>query len=76
MVKNLPANTANSGLIPGLRRSPPEGNGNPLQFSFLENYMDRRAWWAIAYGIAESDMTHRLNNNMYQSLYKMLRNLI
>ena len=63
VVKNLPADTANSGLIPGSGRSLPEGNGNPLQYSFLENYMDRRAWWALVYGITESDMTHRLNNN-------------
>ena len=54
MVKNPPANTGNSGSIPGSVRSPPEGNGNPLQYSCLENYMDRRAWWATVYGIAKS----------------------
>ena len=45
------------GLIPGLRRSPGEGNGNPLQYSFLKNSMDRGAWGAIVHGIGESDRT-------------------
>ena len=39
--------------IPGLGRSPGEGNGNPLQYSCLENPMDRRAWWATVHGVAE-----------------------
>ena len=49
MVKNLPANAGDirdEGLIPGLGRSPGEGHGNPLQYSCLENPMDRGAWWA------------------------------
>ena len=60
VVKNLPANAGDigdSGLIPGLGRSPREGNGNPLQYSCLENSMDRGTWWAIVHGVAESDMT-------------------
>ena len=44
MVKNPPANAANMGLIPGSGRSPGEGNGNPLQYSCLENPMYRGAW--------------------------------
>ena len=40
------------GSIPGLGRSPKEGNGNPLQYSCLENPMDRGAWWAMAHGVA------------------------
>ena len=44
MVKNLPANAGDAGLIPGLGRYSGEGNGNPLQYSFLENPMDRGAW--------------------------------
>ena len=57
MVKNLPANSTDAGLIPGSGRSPGEGNGNPLQYSCLENSMDRRAWWAIVCGVTkESDM--------------------
>ena len=60
MVKNLPANSGDSGdigSIPGSGRSPGEGNGNPLQHSYLENPMDRGAWWATIHMVAESDMT-------------------
>ena len=42
------------GSIPGLRRSPGEGHGNPLQYSYLENPMDRGAWRATAHGVSES----------------------
>ena len=45
------------GLIPGLGRSPGEGNGNPLQYSSVENPMDRGAWEAIVHGATELDMT-------------------
>ena len=51
MVKNLSANAgdaSDSGSIPGLGRSPGEGNGNPLQHSCLGNPMDRGAWWATS----------------------------
>ena len=48
MVKNLPAEEGDVGLIPGLGRSPGEGNGNPLQYSCLENPMDRGAWWVYS----------------------------
>ena len=58
MVKNLPANAGelsrNESLIPVLGRSPGGGNGNPLQYSCLENSMDRRAWWAIVHRVAKS----------------------
>ena len=43
------------GLIPGSGRSPGEGNGNPLQYSCLENSTDRGAWWATVHEIAELD---------------------
>ena len=41
------------GLIPGLGRSPGVRNGNPLQYSCLENSMSRGAWWATVYGVAK-----------------------
>ena len=59
MVKNLPANaggTRDVGSISGSGKSPGEGNGNPLQYSCLENPMDRGAWWATVHKVArESD---------------------
>ena len=57
MVKNPPANTGDSedtGLIPGLGRSPGGGNGNPLQYSCLGDPMDRGAWWTTVCGVAKS----------------------
>jgi len=50
--KESACNVGDLGLIPGLGRSPGEGNGNPLQYSCLENPMDRGAWWATVHGIA------------------------
>ena len=57
MVKNLPANAGDLGSIPGLERSPGKGNGNPLQYSCLENSMDKGAWQVTVHGAAELDMT-------------------
>ena len=54
MVKDLPANARDAGLIPELGRSPGGGNSNPLQYSCQENPMDRGAWWAIVHGVAKS----------------------
>ena len=57
MVKNLPANTEDikdAGSIPGLGRSSGEGNGNPPQYSCLENLMDREAWWGTVHGVIKS----------------------
>ena len=47
-------NAGNPGSIPGLGRSPGEGNGNPFQYSCLENPMDRGAWWTTVHGVAKS----------------------
>ena len=53
-----------AGWILGLGRSPGGGHGNPLQYSCLENSMDRGGWWATVHGITEeSDTTEQLNNN-------------
>ena len=57
MVKKLPASAGAAGdvgSIPGSGRSPEEGNDNPLQYSCLENPMDRGAWWAAVHGVAKS----------------------
>ena len=60
VVKKPPASAGDirdAGSIPGSGRSPGEGNGNPLQYSCLENLMDRGAWWAAVRRVPESDMT-------------------
>ena len=54
MIENLPANAGDEGSTPGSGRSPGGGNGNPLQYSCLENPMDRGAWWAVVHGVAKS----------------------
>ena len=56
-VKNLPANEGDLrdvGSIPGSGRFPGEGHGNPLQYSFMENPMDRGAWWATVHKVTQS----------------------
>ena len=57
VIKNQPVNTGNvsdAGSIPWSGRSPGEGNGNPLQYSFLKNSMDRGACWATVHGVTKS----------------------
>ena len=57
VVKNMTSNVGDArdlGSIPGLGRLPGEGNGNPLQYSYLENSVDRRAWWATVHGVTKS----------------------
>ena len=67
-VKASASNVGDLGLIPGLRRSPGEGNGNPLQFpcrNFLENPMDREAWWTTVPGV-----TKELDTNYWSNINK------
>ena len=64
VVKNLPTNAGDAGLIPESGRYPGEGNGNPLQNSCLRNPMERGTWQATDHGVArELGMTEQLNNN-------------
>ena len=70
-VKASVYNAGYLGLIPGLGRSPGEGNGNLRQYSCLENLMDRGAWWAPVHGVAKSqirlnDFTHPLTQTMVE----------
>ena len=52
--KESTCNAGYPGLIPGVGRSPGEGNGNPLWYSCLENPLDGEAWWATVHGVAQS----------------------
>ena len=62
--KESTCSTGDMGLIPGSGRSIGEGNGNPFQYSCLENSMNRRAWQATVHGVTkEPDTTYQLNNN-------------
>ena len=54
LLKNLPANEGDMGSVPGLGRSPGEGNGNPVQYSCLGNPMDRGAWLATVHRVTKS----------------------
>ena len=65
MVKNPPANAGVSGRIPGSERSPGVGNGNPLQYSHLENSMDRDPGRYSPWGPKELDTTEQLNTHIH-----------
>ena len=59
-MQNPPANAGDGGFDPWVGKTPGEGNGNPLQYSCLENPMDRGAWWAIVHSAPKSQI--RLSN--------------
>ena len=71
MVKNLPADARDTGSIPGSARSPGEGNGNPLQYSCLENPMDRGACWATVQA-ARKGVRHDLATKHHQHIHPYL----
>ena len=67
VVKNSLASTEDTrdaGLIPRLGRSPEVGNGNPLQYSCLENSMAREAWWSTVHGVTELDVTEHTHTQI------------
>jgi len=64
VVKNPPANTGDAGLISGLGRCPGEGNGSPLQYSCLENPMDRGAWWVTVHGVTKESNMHQQEGSL------------
>ena len=78
MVKKTPANAGDKGSIPGLGRSPGEGNGNPLQYSCLGNPMDRGPLQATVLGVTkESDIvTKPTTDNVLSDLYFLLKSVI
>ena len=74
-VKASASNAGDPGWIPGLGRSPGEGNGNPLQYSCLENPMDRGAWRATVHGVTKSqtrlrDFTYTFRNKKKEAEFK------
>ena len=69
VVKNLPANAGDADSILGSERSPGEGNGNPLQYSCLENPTDRGAGQATVHEVAESDTTEHTCMHRYELLF-------
>ena len=72
MEKNPPANagdTRDAGLIPGSGRSPRGGHGNPLQYSCLENPMDRGVWWATVLGVTKSQTGLKQLSMMHLHLF-------
>ena len=69
MGKESACNAGDTGLNPRLGRSPGGGNGNPLQYSCLENLMDRGVWWATVHTVAELDMTEVTEHAHIFSIY-------
>ena len=61
------------GSVLGIRRSSGGGHGNPLQYSCLENPMDRGAWWATVHGVTELDMTEATQHASMHGLQSLLQ---
>ena len=70
--KESACNAGDPGSIPGSGRDPGEGNGNPLQYSYLENSMDRGAWQAAVHAVPELDSTKQLSLH-FTSLHRGIR---
>ena len=68
--KEFACSAGGLGSIPGLGRSPGEGNGNPLQYLCLENLLDRGAWWTAVHGVSKSQA--RLSNFHFLSLQRLI----
>ena len=66
----------NTGAIPGSGRSLGEGNGNPLQYSCLENSIDREAWWATVFGVTKSRTWLSNCNHWHSKIYSAINLLI
>ena len=71
--KESACNAGDLGLIPGLGRALREGNGYPLQYSYLETPMDRGAWWAVVHGVTKSRT--RLSDFTYLLMHILIFNL-
>ena len=72
-VKASARNAGDWGSISGLGTSPGEGNGNPLQYSCLENPMDGEAWWVIVHGVTKSQT--QLSDLTFTSIFQFIQNL-
>ena len=72
VVKNPSVSAGDSGLIPGLGRSPGEGNGNLLQYSFLKNPMDREAWQSMGLQRVRHNSVMNSKNHIYQPFTSLL----
>ena len=71
LVKSPPATTGDAGSIPGSGRSPGEGNGNPLQYSCLENSIDKGDWWATGHRVTkELDTTEHAHTHTHTHPFK------
>ena len=76
VVKNPPANTGDTGSMPGSGRPPGEGNGNPFPYTCLENPMDRGAWRATVHGVTETNTMEPVHASAHTYLWKTRKKLV